>query len=151
MLRIVAIRHAQPASEGYAEDFLRPLSQEGRANQRIAAQKLEKEGIVPTAIWSSPLLRAEQTAEILAEYFSISYRIEPALGGAFNGTTLLRAFPAPSANETLFLVGHMPALPDFVNELVGEQVVETLPKSGSAVVEFQDAVAFGKGIFKGRY
>lgn len=145
---IVAIRHAKPVSEGYAEDHLRPISEEGKEAQKKLAAHLQEAGIIPNTIWTSPLLRAQQSAEILSEIFAVPYREEPALGNSFDRERILEKIPLPELNQTLFLVGHAPTLPEFVNDLVGEDALpEGLSKSAAAVVTFTDQIEFGHGYF----
>ena len=64
--RFVAIRHGKPDNEGYADELLRPLSKEGKVVQRLVAAQLEEEGLIPTAIFSSPILNCWQVQVIYA-------------------------------------------------------------------------------------
>jgi len=150
--RLVAIRHAKPLSEGYAEDSLRPLAEEGKAVQRIVTQKIKEGGIKPDVILCSPLLRAQQTAEIIGETFDIPVQDELALGDQFDSHKLLDFLPPPDHNQTIVFVGHAPTLAEFVNQLVGEVALPNgLSKSEAAVVEFDNTIGFGKGKFIGVY
>jgi len=151
--RIVVIRHAKPFSEGYADETLRPISQEGRIIQLSIAEHLKKLNIIPTQIISSPLIRAEQTARVLSEVFDDTpIVINNALSYEFDENALLSLIPPPSENKTIFFIGHAPTLPDFVNKLVGEDVLlHGLKTSGAVVIDFRKEVAFGKGHFAGYY
>lgn len=147
-VRIVALRHAKPSSEGYAEDSLRPLSDEGRETQKMLMQMLEEKQINPTIILSSPLLRAKQTAQIATDTFGVKFQDEPSLGDEFDSDALLDKLSILSQNETIFLVGHAPSLGGFINRLVGENVIpHGLSKSSAAIVDFDQKVIFGKGKF----
>jgi broad specificity phosphatase PhoE len=53
------------------------LTEEGRAQARILAQTLQSASV--TRLFSSPLLRATQTAEIVAEVLGLRYEITDAL------------------------------------------------------------------------
>ena len=146
--RIVAIRHAKPLSEGYAEDSLRPLSDEGKEVQKQLTEKLYAIGIRPTHILTSPLLRAQQTAQIATDIFEVPFKDEAALGDDFDGNKLLQSLPPPDENATVFLVGHAPTLGDFVNKLVGREALpDGLSKSTAAIVDFEAGVTFGEGTF----
>lgn len=61
---IVLVRHGE-AVPATGSDGDRHLSAKGRMDTLSVARTLKKEGYVPTAIVSSPLVRAVQTAEIL--------------------------------------------------------------------------------------
>lgn len=143
--QIIAIRHAKPESEGYAEDALRPLSDEGRVVQRKVCQEMLESGVKIDRILHSPLLRAQQTAEIVAEIFNAPIAPEPALGNAFDGEKLLKSLPE---GESIALVGHEPTLAGWVNEAVGETLLPYgLSKSGAAVISFGDQIEKGTATF----
>lgn len=146
--RVVVIRHAKPLNGGYADDSLRPLSDEGKETQKKLALLLKREGFTPTLILSSPLLRAKQSAEILADVFGTSYEEEPALGEAFDPEHILKLLSHPKENATIFLVGHAPTLAEFVHAVVGSNVLPSgLSKSSAAIIDFDEAIAFSKGKF----
>lgn len=153
LLRIVAIRHAKPLNEGFSDEKLRPLSQEGISIQKLVAQNLKELGIIPNSIYCSPLIRAKQTAEVVQDFFgNVPLKETEALGYHFDKEKLFSFFSEPKDNHTLFLVGHAPHLGEFINELVGEVVLPLgLCKSGVAVVDFHDKVEVGKGQFAGYY
>lgn len=153
LLRVVAIRHAKPKSEGFADEKLRTLSEEGISMQRIVTQHLEALGIRPDIIFSSPLIRAMQTAQIISEHFNDTPIVTiDALGYDFDSEKILDVLPEISKNKTAFLVGHTPTLGDMVNDLVGEVVLPAgLSKSGAAVIDFRATPEFGNGEFSGYY
>jgi phosphohistidine phosphatase len=59
------VRHAEAEAGGAAGDAPRALSDGGRRAMAVLAETLAKESWRPDRIFSSPLLRARQTAEIL--------------------------------------------------------------------------------------
>lgn len=146
MLRVIAVRHAKPVDDPSLGDNERSLSEEGKIVQKKMTEELKKQGIQPTEIWSSPLLRAKQTAEIIGEVFGVDYETESALGLAFNEHELIVRLQNCKPNSTIVLVGHDPTLGDFCNEMVGDELLaDGIAKSGAAIVEFSDKVAFGLG------
>lgn len=133
---IIAIRHAKPKSEGYADETMRPLHEEGVAIQEKMTRLIEEKGYVPTRIFSSPILRAKQTAEIIADRFSLEVEEIDALGYALDAAYLSN-LTKNEDNQTLVFVGHAPSLGEYVNQLVGKRVLpEGLCKSGTAVVKY---------------
>lgn len=69
-MRIIFVRHAE--SEGNADGRLQGhadfgLSDLGRAQARALRDRLQAEGLQPSHVYSSPLLRTAGTAEIVAE------------------------------------------------------------------------------------
>ncbi len=144
--RIVALRHAEPTSDGYADDSLRPLSEVGRRNQKKLTKMLQYKGIIPTLILTSPLLRALETAGIVGAAFNVEIQEEPALGDQFNTNKLLKVIASSENHTTIFLVGHAPTLGSFISDLVGENVIpQGLSKSSAAIVEFESNIELGAG------
>jgi phosphohistidine phosphatase len=62
-MRLVVVRHAEAASG--EPDELRTLTDEGHSQARALGERLRAEGIAPSAILTSPLLRARETAAAL--------------------------------------------------------------------------------------
>jgi len=143
---LVVLRHAKPVSgEGYADSDLRPLSDEGRNKQRKMAEFLKSEDIIADKIFTSPLLRAVQTAEIVAEVFSMEFEKELVLGNRFNVGRLMAKI---ELDKTTFFVGHIPTLENFVRDLVGEDVLpDGLSKSAAVILEFPNVIEMGKARF----
>ena len=148
--KILAARHAQAKGGAFADDFLRPLSDEGRKVQKQMAELLKGEGWKLDQIWSSPLLRARESAEVIASVFGLKEVLEqPALGDAFDAEALLASFPK---EQTLLLVGHAPSLAAFVKALTREaRALDHLETSEVAVLEFPGEIAFGEADLVARY
>lgn len=74
-MRIFLVRHGDAVPEEDAgSDRDRWLSAKGREHARVLGKLLREQGVTPDTILSSPLPRAVQTAELLAEalqYFGI--------------------------------------------------------------------------------
>jgi len=94
------------------------------------------------------LLRAVQSAQIIAEVLPAPITREKALGNNFDDDRLLNVIKntITGGEAVLFFVGHAPSLASFAERLVGEPCLpEGLPKSGAAIVTFDEEVTFGKG------
>ncbi|GAB4234176.1 MAG: phosphohistidine phosphatase SixA [Chlamydiales bacterium] len=146
---VVAVRHAHPeAPSGYASDDLIPLCDEGRIAQEKVVKALNQAGYIPTKILTSPLLRAKQTAEIIADYFGVNYEVFEALGSYFDRELLMSRLQYLDDHEVVYLVGHAPTLAELVNDLAGEQVLHYgLSKSCAAVIQFDQRIIMGSGRF----
>jgi phosphohistidine phosphatase len=67
-VKLYLVRHAEAIERsGTTPDASRCLTTNGRLAFRKIARRVRKAGIAPCVIFTSPLLRAVQTAEILAE------------------------------------------------------------------------------------
>ena len=136
-MRLYFLRHAS-ASDTAPSDAERKLTKEGEEESRIAGAALAELSVKPTHLFSSPLLRARQTAEIAAKELKFSGRTE-ILDELTNGATgaLLKALrPYGDATE-LLLVGHMPSLAEHIAALIDAQSAGGLPlgKGSIACVE----------------
>lgn len=112
---IIAIRHGQPINAGYADESLRPLSPAGQLDILNLAKTLS---YIPSYIFSSPLLRTMQTAEILSEYFNIASEPLDSLGNDFDEADVLNKIKAAPEQSVIFLVGHAPSLSEFIKHLI---------------------------------
>src|SRR5262245_64180072 len=73
----IAVEQDDPAVSSDAE---RPLSHKGVKRMRKAAKGVRRLGIAFDAVLTSPLLRARQTAEIVANALDIDGRLEEISG-----------------------------------------------------------------------
>ncbi len=78
---LALVRHAQAISNALkilSDDYDKyPLTEEGISQARRAAQELKK--LKPEAVFSSPVLRARQTAEIIAESLGLKVILDERL------------------------------------------------------------------------
>src|SRR3954469_9879140 len=112
------VRHGAAEDRHALGDDARALTAEGRIEFRKLARELDSE-LSLTAIATSPLVRAVQTAEILAEACGVRrvvVRGELGVGGATAGgiERLLRELGAGWA-----LVGHNPSMGEALARLLG--------------------------------
>jgi phosphohistidine phosphatase len=140
-MEIYFVRHgpAGQRNEWRGDDGERPLTDEGRQLMVSVAAGLKSQNIMPDLILTSPLVRARQTAELLAAGLGIPGRlvIEKRLAPGFSAETfakILRAYPDVSA---LMLVGHEPDFSATVGKLIGGGRV-VCKKGGLAHVELPD-------------
>jgi len=129
------IRHAE-AVERTAElpDEHRFLTPRGRKRFRRVASSLKKSGIDPDIILTSPLIRAVQTAEILAQTlkFKGDLVVTPLLAHGFQTEELEKLKQGFPRAKELVLVGHEPELGAVTSTLLAAKTSCTLPK-GAAV------------------
>jgi phosphohistidine phosphatase len=131
-MELYLLRHGDAADRltgGYARDEERPLTERGREEARAAALGLRELGSRPDQVITSPLVRARQTAEIVAEItkparsLQVTDRLAPG-GGPEEVAALLAAIPADSA---VVLVGHMPDLGELAGWFLWGDPLATLP------------------------
>jgi len=137
-VKLYLVRHAS-ASDSAPSDADRELTNEGREEPRVAGVVLRKTGTKPEQILSSPLLRARQTAEIIAAELKFPNEIVAcdALCNDRSLADLLRAIKPFAGAKEIILVGHMPSLADHLAELLGSDnpAALSMGKASVACVE----------------
>lgn len=144
---LLLVRHAT-AEDGRPgrSDADRRLTAEGRREFLRALAGLRRLDPEPTRILTSPLVRARETAELLAEQVAGPEPEEwPLLapGGSLEG--ILRDLRG--AGETVVLVGHEPGLGRLVSLCLAGAAGDNTPlkKGGMARIRFDGAPRPGRG------
>jgi phosphohistidine phosphatase len=144
-MRLYLVRHAiavDREAPGIVSDAARELTAEGMQKMRRNAAALRQLGVKLSEIWTSPLLRARQTAEILSEGLGeqtpvhIVKPLEP--NGHFE--ELLARLDENSTLDAVALVGHEPFLGEFSSFLIGGPRNLSIPfkKGGVACIEIEE-------------
>ena len=116
------------------DDTLRALTDDGTRKTRAAAEGLRRMEIAFDRIFTSPWLRAVQTASILSEVLYLSPPSElPELAGDRSPAELVGALAKHHGKRTL-LVGHEPLLSSTAVHLLGGDWVLELKKAGACAV-----------------
>ena len=114
----LAVDRSQP---GFKKDADRPLTPKGKQRLWRVAEAMEDMDLEFDAILTSPLVRAAQTAEIIAEALEVSKKLSSTEHLAPNGNPKLllehlhQLEPAPKG---VLLVGHEPYLSQLIGLLV---------------------------------
>lgn len=142
--RVILVRHARAEDEHPEGDHARALTAEGRAAFRAHARRLAK-ALRVQRIVTSPLVRAVQTAELLAAACGIDQvTVDAALIPHPDGTRRLVALAKKVPSGTA-LVGHNPAFADAAAVLLGMEPLPFKFKKGGALVVRRAA---GAGAFE---
>lgn len=155
---ILVVRHGLAGkrdSRGFPDDDLRPLTPKGRKSFARAARgllgpaTLGGRGHGLEAILSSPVLRAMETAVILAKAFDLGGKSVipvPALHHSRPARAALAALARLHPPSRLALVGHEPNLGGIVSLLIAGTAGSGTPlEKGSACLIEADALAPGAG------
>jgi phosphohistidine phosphatase len=124
-------------SEWEGSEFDRPLTDEGATRTRRILKALHKEEeLAVDAIWTSPLVRALQTAKIAEAELGAPLTVVPALQCGADLDALLADVKHNSVPERLLCVGHEPDLGHLVADLTGDSVLNhEFKKAGVAKLE----------------
>jgi phosphohistidine phosphatase len=135
------LRHglAGHSSQWEGDDWERPLTEEGRARLRQEGETMARLELVPALVLSSPLLRALETAQIVAQYLTNAPRVsvDKRLAPGFGPEQLAQILEAYAGSPSLMLVGHEPDFSATIGHLIGEGRV-VCKKGGLAWVELPD-------------
>jgi len=135
IVQIFLIRHAAAVDETLAlRDPHRHLTLQGREQARRLGDRLRWHDCVPTVIWTSPLTRAVQTAELIAGAMEASACVEclPALAPDGSPREVAAAVRAQAPGAAVMLVGHEPSLSALGALLVGAPDFAGLAKAEAA-------------------
>jgi phosphohistidine phosphatase len=145
-MKLYVMRHG-PAEDHAptGRDSDRALTPSGRDRVRSVARVLVEQDEAPLTIFSSPLVRALQTAEIVAAVTKLDERVRNSeaahVGGATGAVEIRRELaPGGDAHELAFqaardgrkrvmIVGHEPDLSSLVARLIGRMPDEGMMKA----------------------
>jgi phosphohistidine phosphatase len=140
-LALYFLRHGQAGNrdEWQGDDSARPLTTDGKRRMQREAAAIRALGVSPDVILSSPLVRAQQTAEIVATGLDLRDRLvmDPRLGPGFDPRQLKALLAAHRDASTLLLVGHEPDFSETISRLIGGGRLD-VKKGGLALVELED-------------
>lgn len=127
-LRLYFLRHGRADRSEYdgEDDDLRPLTEEGRRRMRIEADAIARLEPELDVVVTSPLLRAVQTAEIVAARLGRRdrLRVDAGLGPGFDLPALAALLAGLEGDHrNIMLVGHEPGFSEVVGELIGRAEV----------------------------
>lgn len=134
-MQVFLIRHAEAVDETLAlADPHRHLTGLGRRQARALGDRLRWHDCVPTHVWASPLVRAIQTAELVAVGLASELAVEalPGLAPDAPARGVVAALARLPADAIAVLVGHEPALSAIGALLVGEPGFASLAKAQAA-------------------
>ncbi len=115
-MRIVHLCRHATAAEG-DPDELRELTPDGIEQARALGRRLAASTDPPAVVLASPLLRARQTAELVAEETRAELRVEPLLAPGATVDALRRA--VDDAGSPVATVGHQPDCSEIALALTG--------------------------------
>jgi phosphohistidine phosphatase len=112
---VFLIRHAEAIDETLElRDPMRHLTPHGRSQARHLGDRLRWHDCTPTQLWTSPLVRAVQTAELIVVGLQLpgdhAIEVLPSLAPGGSARDTLAAIEARPADASVVLIGHEPGL-----------------------------------------
>ena len=151
-MEIYLLRHGVAVEHGTrgVREEQRPLTPEGATKMRAAAEGMKNLGVTFDALLTSPLVRARQTADIVASVYGVKDRLKalPALQPGSAVERLWAALKPYSGARRLMLVGHEPDLSQLAAVLLTgrpDGMNLQLKKGGLCFIEMTSLPPKGRG------
>ena len=147
--QLYLIRHglAEERGEAWPDDTKRPLTEEGMARLRKEARGLARLGVAVDMMLSSPLVRARQTAEIVAAAFDPRPHVATtdALAPGAQNTAVMADLEKHLRKGKIAIVGHEPALGELAARLIGTRHPITFKKGAVCRIDVDTLPPAGPG------
>ena len=135
------VRHAIAAERGedWPDDDKRPLTARGVARFKESVTGLARLGVVVDEIFTSPLIRAKQTAELLAAGLpgKPSVKVLDALSPGQAPGSVLAQLAKAAKRRRIALVGHEPGLGELAAHLIGAGRALPFKKGGACRIDVE--------------
>jgi phosphohistidine phosphatase len=132
-MNLCFLRHGEADWRNWDKpDDERPLTERGRKEMKRVAKFLEQLKFSPDTIITSPLPRASQTAQIVADRLGVDLKTDASLAHGFNLERLRRLIAKTDA-ECVVVVGHEPEFSHVIKDLTGGKI--KIGKAGVALLE----------------
>ena len=136
------VRHAIAAERGpeWPDDTRRPLTERGISRFKEAVKGLGHLDVTVDEIFTSPLVRARQTAELLAAGLDGKppVKILEALAPGHSFTSLMSQLAKAGKRRRIALVGHEPDLGELAAHLIGAGRALAFKKGGVCRIDIGD-------------
>lgn len=140
-MRLYFLRHglAHAWREWEGDDALRPLTSVGKARMQRETLTIRQLDLKLEVIVTSPLVRAYQTAELVARELRLLDKLvkDERLAPGFNVAQLAMLLQAQRGTRALLLVGHEPDFSETISAVIGGGKV-VCKKGSLACVELSD-------------
>jgi len=148
-LELYLVRHGIAADRGeeYPDDSKRPLTNDGIAKLRKEARALQSLGVEFEQILTSPLVRARQTADVLAEASKSKPSVTQvdALAPASSTSAAIQEIARLAKKASVAVVGHEPNMGELAAKLIGSRTPLEFKKGGIARIDFEVLPPKGAG------
>lgn len=141
--RVTLLRHGQAQPfEAPAQDFSRALTRHGLAQAKAMGELLERSGLMPDLIITSPAVRTLSTAQIVAGACALGERRIHRAADLYQATpdTIWSLITAcESTLRHVLVCGHNPGLSRLASRLGPDPRRRELPTAGLATAVWSDA------------
>lgn len=147
-MQIFIMRHGQ-ANLTADVDAQRPLTAQGELEAELMASWLQKMNVSPTAIWSSPYVRAQQTTAKVTEKLNDKTRLKTIdfitpSDSAIAVRDYIDGVMATDKLAQLLIISHMPLVSYLVAELTQQQDAPIFQTASIAEIEYDEITMKGR-------
>jgi phosphohistidine phosphatase len=129
-LQLWLLRHGEAVPHDAKPDDERELTQRGRDQARAAGRSLAALEVEVHLCFTSPKVRARETAELACAELGVEPMIHEPLAGDFDGDDALELLSAAEGDQRVLIVGHEPDFSQVVYDLTSGRI--DLKKGGVA-------------------
>ena len=126
------LRHGEAEPHGARSDDDRALTERGRGQSESAGVALANLGVTFQLAFTSPKVRASDTARIACGHLGVEPHVHAPLKDGFDRGEAIALLRAAGEDQRLLLVGHEPDFSQTVHDLTGARI--DLKKGGIAAV-----------------
>jgi phosphohistidine phosphatase len=126
------LRHGEAEPHDARPDAERRLTDRGRDQARAAGRALAALKVEVHLAFTSPKVRARDTALLVCEALGVEPIEHPALASGFDGRAALELMAAAGEDQRVLVVGHEPDFSQVVYDLTGGRI--DLKKGGIAAI-----------------
>jgi len=116
------LRHGEAVPHDSKPDADRELTARGERQATTAGAALARLGVEFAAIYTSPKVRAVDTAKLAAESLNTEPEVEEVLANGFDRDDALELLGRHDADARVLVVGHDPSFTQVVYDLTGGRV-----------------------------
>jgi phosphohistidine phosphatase len=147
---VYLVRHAIAAERGpeWPDDDLRPLTERGIGRFRRAVDGFTTLGSKVDEVWTSPLVRARQTADLLAAGLpgQPPVKVLTALAPGHSPARVVDELTRVTRRRRVALVGHEPGLGELAAFFLGTGRAIPFKKGGICRIDVDTAGGRGSGV-----
>jgi phosphohistidine phosphatase len=151
-LELYLVRHGIAAERGpdFPDDSKRPLTAAGIARLKKQAKALGALGVDFDQIISSPLVRAKQTADLLAQAMPSrpAVALSDALAPAGTPSAVFQELARHARKARIALVGHEPNIGELAARLIGSRTPLEFKKGAVCRIDFEVLPPKGHGALR---
>ena len=131
------LRHGEAVPHDSKPDAERELTARGERQALAAGEGLARLGLEFEACYTSPKVRAAQTARLACKALNIEPQVADSLSDGFSRDDALELLMAHGSDARVLAVGHEPSFSQVVHDLTGGQI--DFKKGGVASVRVERA------------